>query len=800
VSDLSSEAYKRISRWRTQSRPGGLRATGLLRTLRAPDPGVGWEGLRFILAGSAVTCIYITVTTVLASVVGTPFQVALAIGFCTGLAVHFTLQRLFVWRHETEFALPLRHQAGRYLVVSALQYAITAATTSLLAPALAVPTEIVYLLTVVVIVCANFLLFRHVIFHADEAPPQQASAVRRLDMSSTTTGQARPKADRKPPAASERRGLPGRLAATREWPRRDTVIDTVIATLAVLLVASPMLFTVNGFAPDFTNDIWMSSVQQHMIAAHLHPTLFLNTEQQGIFQPQFVFYGGPLFAVTGGLAAVLGGSTLLGFYLMTLAGIAGAYGGLFWIARQLGVRGRLAHAPAFVFVTSAYYVTDLYGRGAWAEFMGVSSFVLVLAASLRLVRGPWRFWPIACLVAASVVFTGSHNITLLLGTTITILALAGYWLLSGRSRQLPWRRMAAVVGLIALGGCLNAWSLLPDVAYANNTLINNQEINWGATGFFNTFPVIFNPLRMVPSQSTTPALYVQAPVLALIWGLLMMPLAWRQRRLRPALATSLIALVGLLAVIMSSGVYSLLPNVFQKMQFPYRLETYVTLACVALVLIGTVALSRRAAHGRVGRYDRHLKLGLGFAVIFSIGLCVWQLWVPNTHISAGYFASYSNRENVLQKPPTSLPNSWNAYNDYGDRTLPVVAARSNGAFDPGSIDDDKVAGLAKLPEGPFLTNIAGGPYLVHVGGDMRVVGRSGAGYLILERTRGGSGPLPYELSTQTTAPIVLGRAISELAAIALLGLALFGAFRSFRRRSAASSPPESDPAADARRA
>jgi len=69
---------------------------------------------------------------------------------------------------------------------------------------------------------------------------------------------------------------------------------------------------------------------------------------------------------------------------------------------------------------------------------------------------------------------------------------------------------------------------------------------------------------------------------------------------------------------------------------------------------------------------------------------------------------------------------------------------------------------------------------------MRVVGRSAAGYLILERTRGGSGALPYELSTQTTAPIVLGRAISELAAIALLGLALFGAVGAYRRRSAAS--------------
>src|ERR1700681_1968187 len=136
---------------------------------------------------------------------------------------------------------------------------------------------------------------------------------------------------------------------------------------------------------------------------------------------------------------------------MTLAAIAAAYGGVFWLARQLGVKGVLAHAPALVFVTSAYYATDLYGRGAWAEFMAVSMLPLMLAASLRLVRGRWRLGPVACLVAASAVFSGSHNITLLWGSTLAVVALVIYWLLSGRSRELPWRRMLSIAGLIALG-------------------------------------------------------------------------------------------------------------------------------------------------------------------------------------------------------------------------------------------------------------------------------------------------------------------------------------------------------------
>src|SRR5262249_43945425 len=150
----------------------------------------------------------------------------------------------------------------------------------------------------------------------------------------------------------------------------------------------------------------------------------------GLFNPVFAFYGGTLFALTGALGVVLGESTIPAFALVTLLAIAAAYGGLLWLARQLGVRGVVAHAPAIVFVTSAFYVTNLYGRGAWSEFVAVSALPLVVAASLRLVRGPWRVGPIVSLVAASALFSGSHNITLLLGSTLLAGALVLYWLLS----------------------------------------------------------------------------------------------------------------------------------------------------------------------------------------------------------------------------------------------------------------------------------------------------------------------------------------------------------------------------------
>ncbi|HUB73879.1 MAG TPA: GtrA family protein [Solirubrobacteraceae bacterium] len=145
------------------------RISSAAKGLRSPSSGLLGQGMRFALSGATVAVVYLSTTTVLADVVGLPFQEALVIGFCTGLAVHFTLQRVFVWVHHEEFALPLGHQLWRYLLVAAVQYGVTAASTALLPSALDLPTEVVYVATVAVVFAANFVVFRQGIFHPSSA-------------------------------------------------------------------------------------------------------------------------------------------------------------------------------------------------------------------------------------------------------------------------------------------------------------------------------------------------------------------------------------------------------------------------------------------------------------------------------------------------------------------------------------------------------------------------------------------------------------------------------------------------------
>jgi putative flippase GtrA len=150
------------------------RVVSAARDLRSPSSGLIGQGTRFALVGGIVALVYLGTTTLLADVVGLPFQLALAIGFAVAIAVHFTLQRVFVWIHHEEFALPVHQQAGRYLAVAAVQYGVTAASTALLPSALGISTEVVYLATVAVVLSANFLVFRYAIFHAVPAPADPA--------------------------------------------------------------------------------------------------------------------------------------------------------------------------------------------------------------------------------------------------------------------------------------------------------------------------------------------------------------------------------------------------------------------------------------------------------------------------------------------------------------------------------------------------------------------------------------------------------------------------------------------------
>jgi putative flippase GtrA len=146
----------------------------IARVLTLRNPGLPSRATRFAAAGGIVALTYVACTTLLATVVGLPFQLSLATGFAVALTLHFSLQRRFVWAHDDGYALPVHHQAARYTTVAIAQYLITVAATSTLPSVVGVSTTIIYLATTAIVSIVNFVLFRVAIFHPERRGDQRA--------------------------------------------------------------------------------------------------------------------------------------------------------------------------------------------------------------------------------------------------------------------------------------------------------------------------------------------------------------------------------------------------------------------------------------------------------------------------------------------------------------------------------------------------------------------------------------------------------------------------------------------------
>ncbi len=117
------------------------------------------------MAGAAVGLLYVGGTLLLSGPVGLPIQAAIPIAYAVAIACHFALQRLFVFRHDAGFALTVREQIVRYLLIAATQYPATAALTALLPALFGISEQAAYLITVVLISLTFFFILRWGVFH-----------------------------------------------------------------------------------------------------------------------------------------------------------------------------------------------------------------------------------------------------------------------------------------------------------------------------------------------------------------------------------------------------------------------------------------------------------------------------------------------------------------------------------------------------------------------------------------------------------------------------------------------------------
>ena len=362
-----------------------------------------------------------------------------------------------------------------------------------------------------------------------------------------------------------------------------------------------------------------------------------------------------------------------------------------------------------------------------------------------------------------------------------------------RPARLSWHRVIAVgaLGLVSAG--INGWFLLPDIAYASRTVISGAGFDWSGSSGFDTVGVVLNPLRTVPSSSTTPALYAQAPVWFMAWGVIAGIWLWRDAamaRLHRAWAITVLGAAIVLCLMLFEWPWEHMPSALQDIQFPYRLGSYVTLLSVGIVIVGVLASRAARVTGR-----RFSGVALVTAHTARPGSRGEPAPVPMAAVGAEHPpVLLLQRTRRCARVGDGAPKTWGSGRDYADSWLPSVQVPANRflRIDARAVDPagNYVSLDVAAPPGPqpIATNILGGPYLVEVAG-VRVIGRTASG-LVVTRLNAGAGNVHLVLRTRSSRAVTLGRAISVASALAvllLLGWLIVGGWRDRRSRSVAAS-------------
>jgi hypothetical protein len=578
------------------------------------------------------------------------------------------------------------------------------------------------------------------------------------------------------------------------------------ATLTVLLITSPVYLTKRSFGPDWTNALWLSWHQGVAIRDHGLPSLYLLADSRGLFEPFFAFYGGPLYGAIGAVSAALGNRPEVAFTLANLAVVAGAYAGMAWLGREIGGSRLARHVGAVVFVSSPYYVTDLYARGAFAELVALSAIPLALAAGVVLLRRPWTAQSVAAFAFALVVISGSHNLTLVWGTTLLVIIGGAAWLFMPAGHRPPIIRIVALVALAAVSVGINSWAFLFNALYNSKVLIGAGPggTSWDVTSAFNAPKAILDPFRQQVTGSGTPGLSVAAPVFALLWAAATL---WRgsdRVKQSPLWVRRLALVIGGGIVLIFVGIiwpwpWSWMPDPLNRVQFPYRLNGYLAILIAVLVPLTARLVAGRApdapdaviaadatesgavpriGEGRRWGDPRWIASGLAVLVALSLTPGLLQAW---SKINLKHpWSAKPNRETVFANGPGQSPTpSFYDQGSYRDAAEPVVAVRAKRHIDfplPGP-GGTRVDVTVKLPKGtaPISTNIAGGPYAVDISGVKRI-GRTPDGLAVVQPLSASSTPTRIVISAKSGVR-TLGWILTLVCFLAVAGLTTLLALR-----------------------
>jgi putative flippase GtrA len=135
-----------------------------------------WVTVRYAISGCIVAAFYLGTPVVFNGALGVPIEFVIPPAYVLAACLQFTLQRVFVFRHVGEFALSIREQAARYVVLGSIQYPTTAGATALLPLVFGIPQRVAFVASSLLFSLCFFIFVRGSVFHPSSAAESIAAA------------------------------------------------------------------------------------------------------------------------------------------------------------------------------------------------------------------------------------------------------------------------------------------------------------------------------------------------------------------------------------------------------------------------------------------------------------------------------------------------------------------------------------------------------------------------------------------------------------------------------------------------
>jgi hypothetical protein len=557
----------------------------------------------------------------------------------------------------------------------------------------------------------------------------------------------------------------------------------LIAAVVIFLLITPMLWEHNFIGYDWYAHLWYIWHMEGSLRSNGFPSLFTHNIL-GVFDPHYAFYGGTLYVFAGLLSVVFG--HVAAFVITWIGAFAMAYGGFYWLGRQAGLSRLVAHVPSILFVASPWWLMSIYAWGSWGQAVAIASLVLLVASGISILRADrLRLGPAAALAVSTTFYTGSHNLTMAWASTLALIVLAALLVLVPAARALLTRRGLGRLGVVMVPAFLvNAWFFLPDVIYQGQTTIANNTFmaeSYLRTSMFYVDAENLLRLDAKNPQPNFPHLDFHLPLLAFAWivvGLVVFRPRWRSSWLWTA-ALFLAVMIGIWQIMTHVEWILGLPTPYDRIQAPYRLQAYITLGLGGAVVCA-LALGARAKGW--GRY-----WALAIVPIVAVTLIQGKSLIDEPLGVAP------------DGPPWSQPqkyetrSQWMGASDYVDARLPGVQVDPSMPFvffsAADAEDGDSVSSTVAAGPGQYVaSNLKAATWLIDVKG-AKIVALDQLGNAVMQVDQDNkSGVARISVEESNPWPVTVGRVLSALALLGLLGGAVVLARRRGRAGPASAQP------------